>query len=311
MPWFKGNLHTHTNNSDGMNSLEEVVKTYEDLGYDFLFITDHNYVTPVNGLDNNKILVIPGCEVSLEVEGGVVHVNGFNVKEIEIPDSFSTIRGAIQSAADAILKANGIAQINHPNYKWSVGSEHIKDIKGLTLFEVFNALPLCNNFGGGGKPGNEQIWDELLSQGCILWGTAGDDMHSISPGKNNIFNNEISALPARAWVVVKADEKSPESITESLKEGNFYASTGITIEEIEITDTSYSLQIKQSYDYKYTTYFIGLNGEIFNISFGTNPKYTFKGCEQYIRAKVTDSSGAIVWTRPVLTSRTDKVYSAT
>ena len=39
--YYKGNLHTHTTNSDGKRSPEEVMAGYEALGYDYLALTDH------------------------------------------------------------------------------------------------------------------------------------------------------------------------------------------------------------------------------------------------------------------------------
>ncbi|MEQ1923708.1 MAG: hypothetical protein ABL952_14475, partial [Pyrinomonadaceae bacterium] len=45
--WYKGNTHTHTLNSDGESSPEDVVKWYRDAGYNFLFVTDHEFITPV------------------------------------------------------------------------------------------------------------------------------------------------------------------------------------------------------------------------------------------------------------------------
>jgi len=43
--WFKGNLHTHSTNSDGKLSAEENVAWHAKHGFDFLTITDHNRVT--------------------------------------------------------------------------------------------------------------------------------------------------------------------------------------------------------------------------------------------------------------------------
>lgn len=297
MPTLKGNIHAHTNNSDGDSTPEKVAKMYDSLGYDFLYITDHNYLTLINGLKTNNLLLIPGCEVSLEAEGVPVHVNGLNIKEIKIPDNKPTIQESIQAAIDAIKDAGGIAQINHPNYQWAFGINHMKNIKGWQLFEVYNSHPLCNSFGGGGIPSNEQMWDELLSQGLMIWGTACDDMHTLSCDKWSDYGSR--ALPARAWVVVNASEKSARAITEALARGDFYASTGVTIESIESNETYYALQIKQNKDYRYTTYFVGSYGEILSMDISTTPKYNFKGNEQYVRAKIIDSQGSIAWTQPV------------
>src|SRR5688572_21888996 len=62
--WFKGNTHTHTVNSDGDSTPDEVVRWYRDTkSYQFLVLTDHNFLTSVDGLNalhgaDSKFLVI-------------------------------------------------------------------------------------------------------------------------------------------------------------------------------------------------------------------------------------------------------------
>jgi PHP domain len=43
--WLKGDLHCHTVHSDGLNSVEEIVRNAVELGLDFLAVTDHNTST--------------------------------------------------------------------------------------------------------------------------------------------------------------------------------------------------------------------------------------------------------------------------
>src|SRR5688572_24689968 len=67
--WYKGNLHTHTTNSDGDSSPEDVVRWYKANGYDFVAITDHEHITAVDGLNSEfgkdgAFLVIRGQEVT-------------------------------------------------------------------------------------------------------------------------------------------------------------------------------------------------------------------------------------------------------
>jgi len=45
MPWYRGNLHCHSTNSDGDSSPAFLAKFYKDAGFDFLCITDHNHLT--------------------------------------------------------------------------------------------------------------------------------------------------------------------------------------------------------------------------------------------------------------------------
>ena len=67
--WFKGNTHTHTINSDGDSTPDDVVRWYREHQYQFLVLTDHNFLTSVDGLNAlhgaaGKFLVIPGEEVT-------------------------------------------------------------------------------------------------------------------------------------------------------------------------------------------------------------------------------------------------------
>ena len=62
--WFKGNLHTHTINSDGDSSPDDVVRWYKEHRYDFLSLTDHNFLTETEGLSSvfgakGKFLLVP------------------------------------------------------------------------------------------------------------------------------------------------------------------------------------------------------------------------------------------------------------
>ena len=64
--WFKGNLHTHTNKSDGDSSPEIVVNWYSNNKYDFLVLSDHNHLTILKS-DQTKLLLIPGEEITLNL----------------------------------------------------------------------------------------------------------------------------------------------------------------------------------------------------------------------------------------------------
>ena len=46
-----GDLHCHTQKSDGSESLEKVVHIAKQVGMDFLAVTDHDYLTPRSELD--------------------------------------------------------------------------------------------------------------------------------------------------------------------------------------------------------------------------------------------------------------------
>src|SRR5262245_2787320 len=49
--WYKGNTHTHTINTDGDSAPVDVVRFYREQGYNFLILSDHDSITPTDGLN--------------------------------------------------------------------------------------------------------------------------------------------------------------------------------------------------------------------------------------------------------------------
>ena len=43
--WYKGNTHTHSLNSDGDVAPDDVVRWYREHGYQFVVMTEHEYIT--------------------------------------------------------------------------------------------------------------------------------------------------------------------------------------------------------------------------------------------------------------------------
>ena len=61
--WMRGNTHCHTTRSDGAVTIERRIEMYEEGGYDFLAITDHNRTYDASSYDSKMTLV--GASVSL------------------------------------------------------------------------------------------------------------------------------------------------------------------------------------------------------------------------------------------------------
>src|SRR5262245_44322402 len=105
--WYKGNTHTHTLNSDGDSTPDEVVRWYREHGYNFLVLTDHNYLTAVDGLNAvhgaaDKFLVVRGEEVTSSVASKAVHVNGLNLDTLVTQSTAGSVLAAIQENVDGI-----------------------------------------------------------------------------------------------------------------------------------------------------------------------------------------------------------------
>ncbi len=300
LQWFKGNTHTHTTKSDGDSPPEVVVKWYHDHGYNFLVMTDHNLTIEVVTLNESfgkpdEFLVMQGDEVSDSFEGKAIHINALQPTTNVLPQGGKSVQETIQNNVNAIRAAGGIPHINHPNFKWSITADEIKKIQDCTLFEIYNAHPKVNNLGGGGAPSTEEIWDDILSSGKIIYGIASDDMHYMKDPWDY-----KAALPGRGWVMVRAKQLNATEILSALEQGNFYASTGVELDAYETTDQRISIRIKESGATKFRTLFIGKGGKVFMEALTNPATYEIQGVEMYVRAKIIDSNGKMAWTQPVI-----------
>jgi hypothetical protein len=76
---IKGALHVHTTCSDGSLSIREVVTVYEKLGFDFIALTDHDYLLrpdcyEIVGALETRLIIFTGVELTV-FEKGYVHIN--------------------------------------------------------------------------------------------------------------------------------------------------------------------------------------------------------------------------------------------
>ena len=297
--WYKGNIHTHTTESDGDAEPEKVTAWYRRHGYDFLVLSDHNHLTMLDyGQGKRRYkrpLMIPGEEVSVRIEEGgkAIHVNGIGISRVVEPIDAGGVVETLQANVNAILDAGGIASINHPNFSWAFNHEEISQLTGASLLEIFNGHPLVNVYGTLDKPGYEEIWDNVLTSGNVIFGVATDDSHNYKE-----FSLEHSN-PGRGWIVVRAEELSQESIVEAMTTGNLYASTGIVLEALDITSEGVFLDVQPFRDQLYTIRFLGSGGRVLQESVDTEATYEFQGDEGYVRAVVLGSSGGKAWTQPV------------
>ena len=297
--WFKGNTHTHTLNSDGDSTPDEVVRWYREHGYQFLVLTDHNYLTAVDGLNaihgaSDKFLVIQGEEVTARADGRPVHVNGLAVDGLVPAPTGASVLEVLQRSVDGIRAAQGIPHVNHPNFGWAITADELRQLERTRLFEIFNGHPQVNNGGGGGAPGLEEMWDHVLTGGRMMYGIAVDDAHHFKrPG------DPTASGPGRGWVFVRAAALEPRAIVGALDRGAFYSSTGVELAEYDATGAGVSLKVRANSWSKYRVQFIGPGGRVLSEQADASASYTFRGDEGYVRTKVLESNGQMAWTQPV------------
>ncbi len=298
--WLKGNLHTHSTNSDGDSPPEHVAEWYGDNGYDWLCLSDHDHLTILDEAAAGSAkwpLLVPGQEVTsrLGPDGEVpVHVNGYGISHTVKEAVEGTIVHALQHNVDAIIEAGGLASVNHPNFRWAIGHEDLLQVTGYRFIEVYNGHPASNNEGGGGLPSVDAIWDRLLSAGRRVWGIAVDDAHEFQ----GEFNSQVSN-PGRGWIQLKAAGLDAASILQAMDDGDFYASNGVTLGELRSTTREIVIEIDPEPDARYTTVFTGQDGARLHVSDTLTPRYQPSKHDSYVRATVYSSRGTKAWTQPV------------
>ena len=99
--------------------------------------------------------------------------------------------------------------------------------------------------------------------------------------------------------MVKAARLDEDSIMNSLRSGEFYASTGVILEKLEQGESGISLRVCQDADSVYTIRIVGADNVTLKETFGREAAYSPCGGERYFRATITSSSGAQAWTQPV------------
>jgi hypothetical protein len=320
--WYRGNTHAHTLNSDGDSPPDEVVRWYREHGYQFTFITDHEFITdvaPLNAMFGaaGRFLVISGQEITQRVADATrpqtlrqPHVNALGITRVIRPMGDRNIAAVpiAQTYArhiPAIRAAGGVAQVNHPNFAWSVTLNDMLQLPDSTLLEIWNAHVLVNNLGGTDStgrwsPSHEALWDSLLTRGKVIFGVADDDSHSFRPQD---AEDPGMTRPGRAWVMVRADTLTPEAILRSLSRGDFYSSNGVRLRSYEADANGIRLEVEPAGDRRFQIEFIGQGGQVLATASGTKAQYRLTGNERYVRVRITDSEGRKAWTQPVIARR--------
>jgi len=285
--WMRGNLHTHTLESDGDSTPEEMARWYREHGYDFLVITDHDKITRIDAPEG--LVLVPGEEVTDRLPKKPLHVNAIGLTTVVRPQGGTKPVDVLQRNIDAVRKAGGIALVNHPNFGWAFGAEELLQLRDFTLLEIASGHPYVNMLG---PPSHEEMWDQLLTAGRRVWGVAVDDSHHLK----RPWDTDV-ALPGKAWVVVRVAKRDAQSIVDALKRGDFYASTGVELEEV----SGGKVKVKEKNGARYRVQFIGSRGRVLQETEGSVAEYKIRGDEGYVRAKVIDSNGRMAWTQPVFT----------
>ena len=88
-----------------------------------------------------------------------------------------------------------------------------------------------------------------------------------------------------------------------MERGDFYASTGVVLDSLDVTAKSMTVSVKAIASSKYRIQFIGRGGRVLSEVPDASATYAFTGSEGYVRAKVIESNGRFAWIQPVIVGR--------
>jgi hypothetical protein len=297
----KGNIHTHTNWSDGDHPPKDVYLWYRSHGYAFVAITDHNTFTdPAQFLYVEKpgsFVIIPGEEVTMIGNDHQVHVNAICTRHTVGGHRADTAAEALTWAVSRVTEQGGVALVNHPNFDWALTAPDIRGARGAQLLEIASGHPWVHTEGDEAHLSHEAIWDTLLSEGESFAGVAVDDAHSYGSYPPERMRTKL-ARPGRAWIEVFAAAPERKAICSALAAGRLYASTGVKLQRIHVEGDTYALTLGTP---GAEVEFIGQGGRSLTRvrpSIDQVASYRLRGDEGYVRARVTAPDGKRAWTQP-------------
>jgi hypothetical protein len=236
---YKADLHSHTSQSDGVNTPEQLADAFSAKGYNVLAITDHDTYPTVEPLptyplssfsDYTPTSETAGSSAELYPEVGLLMIQAneitglpattihhrvslFNdmwTSEQISSGEFDTRKNDIQWTLSKIAEKGGLSILAHPSKHPDFGTTYdlafytglVNNTENLLGVEVKNSLAY----------NDEPLWDSLLNSisGKNIWGFSNSDVHNITVGCGTNYNMIFAASLTKA------------AIYNALRNGQFY-----------------------------------------------------------------------------------------
>lgn len=292
--FLKGNIHSHTCNSDGDLTPEEMKEAYKHHGYDFLAVTDHDFYTDTRKMSEEKFTMIQGFELWANNAGNDkdIHVNFLWDDAIEGIEPNTTHHLPERTGEVAVnfcyeMRNKGAyVMLNHPDW-CKMTSAELADENPYHAVEIINyGTEWLENTGD-----SSIFWTDLLFRGMRIFNGGSDDNHNHEP-LDSMYSDSFGG-----WTVVKAKDRSPKAIIEAMKQGSFYTSTGPEIYDFYVEDDEVHVVCSPC-----ERIFICGEFRCFQRKIGrhvTEFVTKLKGTEKLVRAEVMDARGRSAYTNAI------------
>ncbi len=227
-PFWRGNLHTHSNRSDGVLPPEEVCRRYRAEGYDFIALTDHfigafGYpITDTTTFRDDGFTTILGAELH---SGAMANGELWHILAVGLPSDFARPdapdfhpRPGQESAAALARRARdagAFVAVAHP--QWSgLALEDAMGIDAAHAVEIYNHGCAV----GAAREDGFHVADLIATAGRRLTLCATDDAHF------------TEADHFGGWVMVRAGRNEPDALVDALRAGHHYSTQGPSLYDI-------------------------------------------------------------------------------
>ncbi|MDV4143456.1 MULTISPECIES: PHP domain-containing protein [Shimia] len=293
--FYRGNLHTHSNLSDGCLTPEEVCRRYKAEGYDFISLTDHFigiYKYPIADtvpFRDENFTTILGAELH---SGAMANGELWHILAVGLPADFEPSHSPAflpvegQESGAEIAKrardAGAFVAVAHP--QWSgLTLEDARSLEAAHAVEVYNHG--CAT--GCDRPDGFHTLDLLLAEGRKLDLVATDDAHFTEPDHFG------------GWVMVKAEANEPDLLLEALKRGDYYSSQGPELHLVEANEKSVTVESSSV-----VSVIAQGNGTAATAVHGHSMTRTEVPLQRFynsdwVRISVIDAAGKRAWSNPI------------
>ena len=310
---FKGNLHSHTTNSDGCLTPEQAAEAYRAQGYHFLCLSEHDRFTDYRArLNREDFLILPGLEASSNLVTAsqpvrrlkTHHMHGilgtqqmernaakhFHHQQVLTPPEWEGSwdgAAAAQQLADFLQDHGCLVTYNHPI--WSrIEPEEFINTEGVWALEIYN----YNTVNESGTGGDTTYWDQMLRRGKRIFAFASDDNHN-----QGAFDDAFGG-----WIQVVAEQLEHEALISALLRGDFYSSSGPRIFAWGVKDNQVYIHCSACERINFICGGdVGAGGTVIAPTRDGlhTASFPLSGTESYVRVECVDYAGKTAWTNPL------------